>query len=109
MPESSIIAFTTCFATIGPLDVAMVFAALTAHETARNKRVMAIRGTLTATIILVVFALAGEKLLAALGISLAAMRVAGGILLLLIGIEMVFARSSGTCLRRIPATSGDGG
>lgn len=95
MLESAIIAFTTFFATIGPLDVAMMFAALTITETTQNKRLMAIRGTLTAAVILVVFALAGETLLAMLGISLAAMRAAGGILLLLIGIEMVFARSSG--------------
>jgi len=95
MLESATVAFTTFFATIGPLDVAMMFAALTADDTAQHKRAMAIRGTLTATIILVVFALVGEKLLVLLGISLAAMRTAGGILLLLIGIEMVFARSSG--------------
>lgn len=56
---------------------------------------MAIRGTLIGTGILVTFALVGELLLASLGISLAALRVAGGILLLLIGIDMVFARSSG--------------
>ena len=56
---------------------------------------MAIRGTLIAAIVLVTFALVGELLLAGLGISLAALRTAGGILLLLIGIEMVFARSSG--------------
>ena len=56
---------------------------------------MAIRGTLIAAVILVSFALIGEKILAGLGISLAALRTAGGVLLLLIGIEMVFTRSSG--------------
>lgn len=95
MFESAIVAFTTFFATIGPLDVAMMFAALTVNESAHNRRAMAARGVLTATIILVVFALVGDNLLTILGISLAAMRAAGGILLLLIGIEMVFARSSG--------------
>lgn len=95
MFESAIVAFTTFFATIGPLDVAMMFAALTANETPHHKRAMAIRGTLTATIILIIFVLAGEMILSILGISLSAMRTAGGILLLLIGIDMVFARSSG--------------
>jgi multiple antibiotic resistance protein len=95
MLESAIVAFTTFFATIAPLDVAMMFAALTVNETSQHRRVMAIRGTLTATIILVVFVLTGEMLLDVLGISLPAMRAAGGILLLLIGIDMVFARSSG--------------
>jgi multiple antibiotic resistance protein len=56
---------------------------------------MAIRGTFISGIILVMFALFGEFLLNTLGISLAALKVAGGILLLLIGIDMVFARPSG--------------
>ena len=95
MIETAGVAFATFFATIGPLDVAAMFAALTGGETPQHRRSMAIRGTLTATVILVAFALVGELLLASLGISLAALRAAGGILLLLIGIEMVFARSSG--------------
>ena len=73
----------------------MMFAALTINETAHNKRAMAIRGTLTATIILIVFALIGDRLLAVLGISLAAMRAAGGILLLFIGIEATISQSPG--------------
>lgn len=85
----------TFFATIGPIDVAAVFAALTATATPEHKRSMAIRATLIATVILVTFALVGELLLANFGISLAAFRTAGGVLLLLIGIDMVFARPSG--------------
>ena len=57
---------------------------------------MAVRGALIATGILITFALIGESLLFALGISIAALRTGGGILLLLIGIDMVFARSSGS-------------
>ena len=53
---------------------------------------MAIRGTLIATAILLVFALFGEAVLRLFGISLPALRIAGGILLLLIGIDMVFGR-----------------
>ena len=56
---------------------------------------MAIRATLIAAVILVGFALVGELLLARFGISLAALRTAGGVLLLLMAIDMVFARSSG--------------
>jgi len=85
----------TFFATIGPLDVAAIFAALTAGTTRQHRRSMAIRGTLIATFILVLFALVGEVVLAGLGISLPALRTAGGILLLLIAIEMVFARTTG--------------
>jgi len=95
MIETGGLALATFFATIGPLDVAAMFAALTADQTAHQKRAVAIRGTLIGTVILVAFALIGELLLARLGISLAALRAGGGILLLLIGIDMVFARSSG--------------
>jgi len=95
MMETAIVAFTTFFATIAPLDVAAMFAALTPNATAAEKRSMAIRGTMISAAILLSFALVGEIVLSTLGISLAALKVAGGILLLLIGIEMVFARSSG--------------
>jgi multiple antibiotic resistance protein len=95
MIETAGLALATFFATIGPLDVAAMFTALTAHQTVQQKRAVAIRGTLIGAAILVAFALIGELLLARLGISLAALRAAGGILLLLIGIDMVFARSSG--------------
>ena len=95
MIETAGLALATFFATIGPLDVAAMFAALTASQTAQQRRSIAIRGTLIGTVILLAFALIGEFMLAGLGISLAALRTAGGILLLLIGIDMVFARSSG--------------
>ncbi len=95
MLETATVALATFFATIGPPDVAVMYAALTASDSPKRRRQMAIRGTLVAATILVVFALIGEFLLTSLGISLAALRTAGGILLLLIGIDMVFARSSG--------------
>ena len=93
--ETAALSLATFFATIGPLDVAAIFAALTVNSTRQHRRSMAIRGTLIATIILVLFALVGELVLGGLGISLAALRTAGGILLLLIAIEMVFARTTG--------------
>jgi len=95
MRETAVIALTTFFATVGPFDVAAVFAALTAKAPPATRRSVALRGTTIATVILVLFALIGRPLLAALGISLAALRASGGILLLLMGIDMVFARSSG--------------
>lgn len=95
MIETAVVAFTTFFATIGPLDVAAVFVAMTPDESPQARRAMVIRGVAIAAVILITFALAGRPLLAALGISLASLRVAGGILLLLIAIDMVFARSSG--------------
>ncbi|HSS65297.1 MAG TPA: NAAT family transporter, partial [Gammaproteobacteria bacterium] len=95
MLKTAAVAFATFFVTIGPIDVAAMFAALTAKATPESRRNMALKGTLIAAGILLLFALLGDTLLSHLGISLAALRTAGGILLLLIGIDMVFARSSG--------------
>jgi len=94
--ETAGVAFATFFATIGPLDVAAIYAALTSAVSRKQRRQMAVRGTLIAGSILLLFALVGDFLLAGLGISLAALRTGGGILLLLIGIDLVFARSSGS-------------
>ncbi len=95
MLETAAVAFTTFFVTLGPIEAAAMFAALTQNRTTQHRRTMAIRATLVATGILLTFAVLGDWLLSILGISLAALQTAGGILLLLIGIDMVFARSSG--------------
>ena len=95
------IALATLFTTIGPFDVATAFAALTSSATPAERRSYAIRGTLIATVILGIFALTGDFILTSFGISMAALRTAGGILLLLMGIDLVFAKSS----RAIMATS----
>jgi multiple antibiotic resistance protein len=95
MLETALVALTTYFATIGPLDVAAIFAALTPHNTSAERRAIAVKGTLMALGILLLFAAFGDALLHLFGISLAALRTAGGILLLLIAIDMVFARPSG--------------
>ena len=95
MLETAGIALATFFSTIGPLDVAAVFAALTSSATPAERRSYAVRGILIASVILGIFALTGDFLLASFGISMAALRTAGGVLLLLIGIDMVFARPSG--------------
>ncbi len=95
MLETAAVAFTTFFVTLGPIEAAAMFAALTSNRSTQHRRSMAIRATLVATGILLTFAVLGDWLLSLLGISLAALQTAGGILLLLIGIDMVFARSSG--------------
>ncbi len=95
MLKTAVVSFATFFATIGPIDVAAMFAALTTASPLRSRLAMAVKGTLIAPLILLAFAFVGELLLNYFGISLAALRTAGGILLLLIAIDMVFARSSG--------------
>jgi len=93
--EIGLVAFTTLFATIGAVDVAAIFAALSKDFSTADRRRTALRGCLVAAGILTVLALVGEALLQEMGITLAALRTAGGILLLLMGIDMVFARHSG--------------
>lgn len=95
MQEYAVHAFITLFVTIGPIDIASLFIALSAKADAPTRRRMALRGVTIGAVVLLSFALGGAPLLQALGISLPAFRIAGGILLLLLAIEMVFARHSG--------------
>jgi multiple antibiotic resistance protein len=85
-------AFITFFVVIDPPGCAPIYASLTHGATAGQRRSMAIRATGVATIILLVFALFGEKLLAALHIELNSFRIAGGIMLFLIALDMVFEK-----------------
>jgi multiple antibiotic resistance protein len=80
---------------LNPIGLAPVFATLTArHEPARRKQ-MACKAVALAGAILLIFALGGNLILRALGVGLPALRVAGGALLFLLAVEMVFARQSG--------------
>ena len=92
MTELFVSAFVTFLVVIDPPGCAPIFAGLTSQATAVHRRAMAVRSVLIAAGILLFFALLGEDLLRALGISLSAFRVAGGIMLFLIAIDMVFER-----------------
>ena len=85
-------AFTTLFVVIDPPGLLPVLLALTPGMAPAVRRRMAFKGTLLATLILLGFALGGEALLGVLGIGLPAFRTAGGVMLLLIALEMVFER-----------------
>jgi multiple antibiotic resistance protein len=86
---SSLITF---FVVIDPPGCAPIFAGLTAAATPAHRRAMAIRAVVVSGMILLLFAVFGEGLLHGLGIDLASFRIAGGILLFLIALEMVFER-----------------
>jgi multiple antibiotic resistance protein len=77
---------------IDPPGCAPIFAGLTRGATARQRQTMALRSSLIAWVILMFFALLGRPMLHALGISLASFRIAGGIMLFFIAIDMVFER-----------------
>lgn len=90
-----LVAFATLFATVGVADIAFIFAALTKDNTPAQRRVFATRGVVVALLILLFFAFLGSAILDVFGITIPALRTAGGVLLLLIAIDMVFARHSG--------------
>ena len=92
MMELFISAFVTFFVVIDPPGCAPIFASLTGSAPALHRRAMALRSTLVAALILYLFAIFGEAFLGALGISLDAFRVAGGVMLFLIALEMVFEK-----------------
>ena len=95
MSATILAAFVTFLVVIDPPGLAPMFAALTHHFSPEERRRIALRGVLIAGGVLFGFGLAGEPVLRALGISLPAFRVAGGVLLLLLAIDMVMARQSG--------------
>lgn len=88
-------AFIILLVVVDPIGVAPIFAALVQGGSQAYMRRMAIQGTVLAATILALFGVLGAQLLAMLGIGLPAFRIAGGLLLLLLAIDMVFARHSG--------------
>ena len=92
MTELFVSAFVTFLVVIDPPGCAPIFASLTAGTDAAHRRAMAFRSVAIASGILLFFGLFGEDLLRALGISLSAFRIAGGIMLFLIAIDMVFEK-----------------
>lgn len=84
--------FVTLFVVIDPLGVAPAFATLTQEAGFGRRWRTALAGTLIAALILTAFAIGGAALLGAVGIGMPAFRTAGGILLFIMGLEMIFER-----------------
>lgn len=86
-------AFTSIFAIVNPFSGVMAFVSLTSQMSAKDKQYVAKRSVVIACIIALIFSIAGEYLLTALfKISLDHLRVAGGVLLFLVAMDMLFAR-----------------
>lgn len=92
MEELFISAFVSLLVIIDPPGCAPIYASLTTGASAAQRRNMAIRSVIVAGAILLVFALFGKQLLGLLGISLDAFRIAGGLMLFLIALDMVFEK-----------------
>lgn len=85
-------AFTTLFVIIDPPGCAPIFATLTHGTSKKHQREMAFKSVAVAAVILLGFAYGGKFIFAKLGISLDALRIAGGIMLFIIGLNMVFEK-----------------
>ena len=99
-------ALATFLVIIDPPGCAPIFASLTRGTPPAHRRAMAIRSSLIAWAILMFFALLGRPLLHWLGISLASFRIAGGIMLFFIAIDMVFERRTERREKRAEAIEG---
>src|SRR5436190_292077 len=94
-------ALATLLVVADPLLLSALFLAITHGMSDKERREVALRGSIIAFCILVAAGLGGAKLLELLGISLSAFRIAGGLLLLSAAAEMVFDRRS----QRLQATA----
>jgi multiple antibiotic resistance protein len=104
MIEFALASFTALFVTVNPIKGATVFAVLIEGASRAEQRRIAARATLIASALLLVFTLFGDNLLRGIGISLAGVRVGGGILLMLLSIDIVFGRPIGA-----PSAAADAG
>jgi multiple antibiotic resistance protein len=86
--------FVTLFVMVNPVEAAAAFDTLTAGDTPARRASIALRSTIVAAVILVLFGFAGEAVLRALGVGIPAFQIAGGLLLLKVGFNMVFAQDT---------------
>lgn len=103
MTETMISALTTLLVTVDPPGLAPLFLGLTQGMTREQRQQVAIRGSVMGFAILTVFALFGATILGALGISMGAFRIAGGLMLFAIAFEMIFEKRN----ERKEKTTGD--
>ena len=87
-----ITAFVTLFVVIDPVGLAPIFIALTPGMSGAERRLIGLRSLVIAAILLTLFGLAGEAILSGIGISISAFRIAGGLLLFLTALDMLFER-----------------
>ena len=94
--QFSLVAFSSIFFLVDPFAAVPSFLAITADSEPARRRRMAKRAAWTCFVVLCSFALAGSLIFKFFGITLPAFEIAGGLILLLIGIEMLQARRSST-------------
>jgi MarC family membrane protein len=91
-----VVTFGSVFAIVDPFAALPIFVALTADRSPEERKAIALRAALTCGIVLTVFGAAGTLIMSFFSISLPAFKIAGGILLFGVGLEMLRAKPSGT-------------
>jgi len=92
----SLVSLPAVFFVVDPLAAVPFFLAMTRDDSAQKRRETALRASVTAFFILAGFALAGELIFRMLGISLGAFKIAGGVVLLLLALDMIRTQPSRT-------------
>ena len=106
MIKAFLLSFAAIFFIVDPIGIVPIFVSMTARDTAEKCRAMARRACLTASGVMVFFALGGALLLQIFSLTLGAFRVAGGLLLLITALDMLRARHVAT--RTSPAEEREG-
>lgn len=96
LASAFVVAFTAIFFVVDPFSAVPVFLAMTRGADVRKRRETALRASVAAGIVLATFALAGEWIFRALGIGLPAFKIAGGVVLLLLALDMIRTQPSRT-------------
>lgn len=91
-----LIAFPAIFFVVDPFAAIPIFATITAHESLEKRRSLALRAAVATAATLTVFAIAGAFILRAFGISLGAFKIAGGLMIMLMALDMMRAQPSRT-------------
>ncbi len=90
----SIYAFTSIFVIVNPVSGVMAFISMTANMSQADKVYVARRSVVIATLIAIIFSITGEFILSLFNITVYSLMVAGGILLFLVAVDMLFARTT---------------
>lgn len=107
MLESILEAVAVIFVVAGPIDNSVAFASLAKDYPPPRRRKTALKSVAIAVALLLGFALVGDDLLRVVGVQLASLELAGGILLLLLGIQMVWGKEAQAEKDEVDAAAGD--
>jgi multiple antibiotic resistance protein len=103
-----LVSFSAIFFVVDPFSAVPFFLAMTREHTAEERRVTALRASVAAGLVLAVFAIAGAWVFKVLGISLGAFKIAGGVVLLLLALDMIRTQPSRTRITEGEVEAGAG-